>query len=98
MVLLVHLSLSSNVFRVPNGVAHRAQVNVFQLNVIVAQINHFTRHCVGICLSRLCLSRFFFLASHNGGTIRKLGRIVIAIARTLGVRALNCADSGQGWI
>jgi len=100
------------VFRVPNGVAHCAQVNVFQLNVIVAQINHFTRHCVGICLLCLSLSSrlprlpclpclpsfFFFLASHNGGTIRKLGGVVIAIARTLGVRALDCADSGQSRI
>lgn len=92
-----------DVFRVPNGIAHRAQVNVFQLNVIVSQINHFTRHCVGICLLCLsgrlpCLPRFFFLASHDGGTIRKLGGVVIAIARTLGVRALDCADSGESWI
>ena len=99
----------SNVLRVPNGVAHRAQVNVFQPDVIVAQINDLARNGVGICclpclpclprLPRLpCLPCFFFLASHDGGTIRKLGGIVIAVARTLGVRTLYCADSRQGGV
>ena len=37
---------NSNVFRVPNGVAHGAQVDVFHVDVIVAQIDDFARNCI----------------------------------------------------
>jgi hypothetical protein len=90
----------SNVFRVPNGVAHGAQINVFQPNVVIPQINDFARDGVGIhlvcliciiCLSLICLGG----CAGYGGPVRILGGVVIAIARALGVWALNRADSRE---
>ena len=100
---------TSNVFRVPNGVAHRAQINVFQPNVVIPQINDFARDGVGIhffCLTCfiwfICLTCFIcftciigFICACDGGTIRILGGVVIAIARALGIWALNRADSRE---
>jgi len=93
----MHIIFYLNVFRVPNGVAHGAQVNVFHVDVVVTQIDDFAR------LRRCGTSRprghccFFFRSrrAHNCRPVGILGRVVVAIARALHVRAQNGADPRQ---
>jgi len=89
------------VFRVPNGVAHCAQVDVFHVDVVVTQIDDFARNCI-IRAGRTnpnsrssSAYRFFFRCAHDCSPVRILGWIVIAIARALCVRAQNGADARQ---
>jgi len=78
---------------VPNGVAHGTQVNVFQPDVIVSQVNDFARN--GIRFFRGGgFFRFFFITD-DGGPVRVLGRVVIAIARALRIGAQNGAYPRQ---
>lgn len=85
-----------NMFRVPNGVAHGAQINVFQPNVVIPQINNFARDSVGIHLFCLtCFSLICICCAGDGGPVRILSGVVITIARALGVWALNRADSRE---
>jgi hypothetical protein len=90
------------VFRVPNGVAHGAQINVLQPDVVVAQINDFTGYGIRFigraCIGRACIGRracIIFFLSDNGGSVCKLGGVVVAVARALGIGAQNRADSRQ---
>ena len=85
--------------RVPNGVANRAQVNVFQLDVVVTQIDDFARDGVvriGSTRRGSTACCFFFRScAHNGSPIGILRGIVVPVAWTLRIGTQNGADARQ---